>query len=102
MDTAIHYHGLTGLGYRELSHMVKDKKYGPKGTAAILSEGLRRKDVKPSDFRIRPLFEALVPSGWEYLQQWHTGGFSTSTAELLEAGAVKSGQFSQITGQIIY
>ena len=96
------YRGLVGTSYRELSHMVKDKTYGAEGTARVLTEALKRKDIKPDQFRLRPLFEALVPNGWEFMQEWHTGGFSTGTAELLESGAVKSSQFSSITGQIIY
>jgi hypothetical protein len=83
--------------------MVKDPDYGPKGTARVLMEGLKRGDIKPSEFRIRPLFEALVPDGREILQDYGSGeGFSTSMADLLEAGVVKSSQFSQITGQLVY
>lgn len=99
---AITYRGLAGTSYRELSHMVRDKKYGPEGTAAILIEGLRRRDIKPGEFSVKALFESMVPDGWEFLQEWHTGGFSTRTAALLEAGAVKASQFSNITGQIVY
>lgn len=94
--------GLVGTSYRELSHMVKDRKYGPKGTAQVLIEGLRRKDLKPEDIRIRPLFEAIIPGGREMMEQYHTGGFSSELGELLEAGTVKSSQFSNITGQIVY
>lgn len=97
------YRGLVGTSYRELSHMVNDPRYGPKGTAAQLIEGLRRKDIRPNEFAIRPLFEALVPAGREILQDWSTGGgFAESTRTLLEADTVKSSQFSQITGQMVY
>lgn len=99
---AVTYRGLVGTSYRELSHMVKDPKYGPDGTARVLTEALARKDLKPEEVRIRPLFEAMVPDGWEFLQQWGTGGFSSQLAELLEAGTVKASQFSNITGQIVY
>ncbi|HYE19428.1 MAG TPA: hypothetical protein VEA69_13340 [Tepidisphaeraceae bacterium] len=96
------YTGLVGTSYRELSHMVSDKKLGREGTARVLTEALRRKDIKPADFRLRPLFEALVPQGKEFLLQYATGGFSENTARLLESGEVKSSQFSNITGQIVY
>ena len=96
------YRGLVGTGYRELSHMVKDKAYGPAGTASVLMEALKRKDIKPREFNVRPLFEALVPNGWDLMQQYATGGFSSTVANLLESGVVRSSQFSQITGQIVY
>lgn len=96
------YRGLVATNYRELSHMVKDPKYGVAGTAFVLTEALKRKELKPEEVRIRHLFEALVPSGTEVLQEFATGGFSTGTSDLLEAGVVRSSQFSNITGQLVY
>lgn len=91
------------LTYRELSRMVADKSRGERGTAQLLVEGLKRGDIKPRDFRLRHLFEALVPGGREIILDGTTGsGFSEETRELLEAGAVTSSQFSRITGQIVY
>lgn len=96
------YQGLVGTSYRELSRMVADPAYGHAGTARVLTEALKRKDVDPREFHIRPLFEALVPKGREFLSDWNSGGLSSGAAHLLEAGAVKSSQFSNITGQIVY
>lgn len=63
---------------------------------------LDSRQVMSHHFRVRPLFEALVPDGREMLQEWSTGGFSSATRRLLEAGAVVSSSFSNITGQIVY
>lgn len=96
------YPGLTGLDYRELSRMVADRKIGVDGAAARLREALNRKDADPRDFRIRPLFEVFCPQGKEFLQDFATGGLSTGHARLMESGAVKSSQFANITGQIVF
>ena len=97
------YRGLVGTSYRELAHMVADRSYGAEGTAKVLIEGLKRKDIRPDDFSVRSLFEALVPNGREIIQDGMTGGgFSTSANDLLEAGVVTSSGFSRITGQIVY
>lgn len=96
------YRGLVGTGYRELSHMIADPVYGTVGTSRVLLEALQQGDAAPSDFSIRPLFEVFVPGGREYLQEYHSGGLSTRTANLLESGVVKSSQFANITGQIVY
>jgi len=96
------YQGFVSLNYRELSRLANDRRYGREKLTADLTESLEKGDIKPDDFRIRPLFEALVPDGREMLQEWATGGFASQTARLLEAGAVVSSQFSNITGQIVY
>lgn len=94
--------GFVSLDYRNLSKLAKDSRYGPKMLAAHLTEGLREKKIRPDDFHIRALFEAIVPEGREMLMEYGTGGFGSETRELLEAGAVVSSQFSNITGQIVY
>lgn len=98
------YNGPMSLTKRELSAMVADKKYGPAGTAATLIEGLKRNHIKPEDFRIRHLFESLVPGGSEIILDGTTGDgqFSSETKQLLESGAVTASQFAKITGQIVY
>lgn len=71
--------------------------------------------VKPSDFSIREAFENFVlddhgePCGRNLINDW---GFATTKSEmrsdsanlhkLQEAGAVMTGAFSNITGQIVY
>ena len=60
--------------------------------------------LRPKDFSIRELFEALVPNGREIVDSWnprHGGGGESLT--LLEAsGAVESAAFKNISGQIVY
>jgi len=74
---------------------------GERKTIAHLREALEQKHLKPSDFSIRRLAEALVPDGREWVDRLSpnkSGGF----ASLQEAGAVQSATFSNITGQIVY
>ncbi len=77
---------------------------GGEAVEETIAGWLDSKQALAHHFRIRPLFEALVPDGRELLQEWSTGGggFSPSTRRVLEAGAVVSSSFSNITGQIIY
>jgi hypothetical protein len=66
-------------------------------------EALRRKQVVADEFSIRALFEQFVPGGREMVDSWsprHGGGQSTLLLE--EAGAVTSGAFSRISGQLMY
>jgi hypothetical protein len=63
--------------------------------------GFETKEIKPHEFRLRPLFEQFVENGRELVDSWnpqHGGGVN-----LLEAGsAVDTSAFSNITGQIVY
>lgn len=87
--------------YRGLRRLLESQGEG--ACERMIGGWLRDRQVRPEDFRLRPLFEALVPDGGEMLQEWGTGGFSSSTARhLLEAGPVKASEFSRITGQIVY
>lgn len=76
--------------------------HGPEAVEDTVRGWLDSRQAQAHHFRVRPLFEALVPEGREMLQEWSTGGFSSSTRRLLEAGAVVSSSFSNITGQIVY
>lgn len=72
-----------------------------------IREGLQEGHLKPEEFKIRPLFEAVVPGGYEIVQSWAPGstGINLNQADnlaLLESGAVLSSAFSNITGQIVY
>ena len=70
-----------------------------------LTEALEAKELKPTDFSIRELFEAFVENGSSIVGSWQSnrGGYGT---ELLEAGpggsAVGYSDFSNITGQIFF
>lgn len=85
---------------RELKRMIEDK--GEKFVHAHLSEALQSKQLRPEDFSIQDLWCALVPDGREIMETWNprkSGGFEY----LQEAGdAIKTSDFSNITGPIIY
>lgn len=65
-----------------------------------ISESLDNKEVKPSDFSIRGLFEDLVEDGRELLSDWHRNTDPTQRTSFMEAG-VSSTSFSNITGQLL-
>lgn len=69
-------------------------------TVCHLQESLDKGLLRPADFHIRPLFEALVPDGREwidtYCRKGNDGGF------LMEAGAVDTAAFRNISGQVVY
>jgi hypothetical protein len=78
----------------------------PKETVTELVELLNTGDLKPHDFSIRDLFESCIENGRELLQALSYrkgGGMTLKELSVLEAtGAVSSGDFANITGQIIY
>lgn len=88
--------------YRALRRLQESQ--GQEAVEATVQGWLDSRQALAHHFRIRPLFEALVPDGRELLMEWSTGGgsFSSATRRLLEAGAVVSSSFSNITGQIVY
>jgi hypothetical protein len=87
------------LKYRELK-----RRYdldGAEQTVSHLSEALREGHLKPEDFSVRDLAEALVPDGREWvrlLDPRSAGG--VSVVESTEAVDVTA--FLNITGQVIY
>jgi hypothetical protein len=96
---------------RRYQAAIKDRT--PGRFHAEIKEALATGQLKPSDFRLRPLFESIVEGGSEIVQSWNPGqggqgGISLQEADantpvnLLEAGATVSSSFSNITGQIIY
>lgn len=102
-------YALLGQQYRAA---LKDRT--PKRFLNDISDALSNKQLQPSDFSIRRLFETLVENGHEMVQSWAPGssrdGSAVSLCEadlhtphhLLEAGATVSSAFSHITGQIVY
>lgn len=87
------------LNYRELK-----RRYdldGAEQTVSHLSEALRDKHLRPEDFSIRDLAEALVPDGGEWVRMLdpRTAG---SVSVLESGGAVDVTAFLNITGQVIY
>ncbi len=87
------------LQYRELK-----RRYdldGAEQTVSHLSEALSEGHLKPEDFSIRDLAEALVPDGREWVRMLDprsAGGVSVVES----GGAVDVTAFLNITGQVIY
>lgn len=87
------------LQYRELK-----RRYdldGAEQTVSHLSESLCEGHLKPEDFSIRDLAEALVPDGREWVRMLDPR--SAGSVSVLEStGAVDVTAFLNITGQVIY
>jgi hypothetical protein len=87
------------LKYRELK-----RRYdldGAEQTVSHLSEALREGHLKPEDFSIRDLAEALVPDGREWVRMLDPR--SAGAVSVLESGqGVDVTAFLNITGQVIY
>jgi hypothetical protein len=87
------------LKYRELK-----RRYdldGADQTVSHLSEALREKHLKPEDFSIRDLAEALVPDGREWVRMLDPR--SAGSVSVMEAGdGVDVAAFLNITAQVIY
>lgn len=85
-----------GLNYREIKRRFD---CDPGRAQTELVECIRSGEIKPDEFRLRPLFEATVPDGRELVEMFQPGGgFS-----LMEAGqAVDTARFANITGQVVY
>lgn len=87
------------LKYRELKRRYELD--GAEQTATHLSEALREGHLKPDDFSVRDLAEALVPDGREWVRMLDPR--SAGSVNVLEAGgAVDVTAFLNITGQVIY
>jgi hypothetical protein len=69
-----------------------------------LATAFEKKEIKPSDFSIREVFEQFLPDGRELVNSWNprSGGSGVSLATILENDAVKTAAFSNISGQIVY
>lgn len=68
-------------------------------------EALRTRQVRLEEFSIRQLFEQFIPDGRELVDSWsprHGGDGARHLPLLEEAGAVTTGAFSRISGQLIY
>ena len=87
------------IKYRELKRRYDLE--GPHRTVDHLCEALREKQLRPEDFSLRDLAEALAPVGREWLRSLDPR--SSSGVNLLEAGdAVDVTAFLNVTGQIVY
>ena len=90
---------MKAIKYRELRRRYQLD--GPQQTVKHLSEALGEGHLKPDDFSLRDLAEALVPDGHEWvraLDPRSSGGVS-----VLEAGeGVDVTAFLNVAGQVIY
>ncbi|HEY4309855.1 MAG TPA: hypothetical protein VGN12_10425 [Pirellulales bacterium] len=87
------------IQYRELKRQYELD--GPHRTVEGLREALRGRHVKPEDFSLRDLAEALVPDGREWVRALDPR--SAGGSRILEAGdGVDVTAFLNITGQVIY
>lgn len=103
------------MNYQELGRQYRAalKEKAPNRFINDITDALKAKQLRPNDFSIRRLFESLVDDGMQIVESWNPrnggqGGVSLaevdahSPAHLLEAGAVMSTAFGNITGQIVY
>ncbi len=87
------------IKYRELKRRYDLE--GSEKTVSHLSEAIREGHLKPEDFSVRDLAEALVPDGREWVRMLDPR--SSTGMSLLEAGdGVDVTAFLNITGQVIY
>jgi hypothetical protein len=87
------------LKYRELKRRYELD--GAEQTVNHLSEALREGHLKPDDFSIRDLAEALVPDGGAWVRMLDPR--SAGSVSVMEAGdGVDVTAFLNITGQVIY
>ncbi len=87
------------LKYRELKRRYELD--GAEQTVEHLSEALRDGHLKPEDFSIRDLAEAVVPGGSEWVRMLDPR--SSGSVSVLEAGdGVDVTALLNITGQVVY
>lgn len=84
-------------GYQRLA---RELKTDAKRAISELTEALKAGELKPSEFSIRKLAEHTVPDGREWVDTMDPS-FGTSSYQEA-AGAVSTGDFSNITGQIAF
>lgn len=86
------------LNYRELK-----RRYDLDGrdkTVRHLSEALETGDLKPEDFSIRELAEALIPDGASWVRSLDPRAGTVNLAEASDG--VDASAFQQVTGQLIH
>ncbi len=84
-------------GYQRLA---RELKTDAKRAISELTEALKAGELKPNEFSIRKLAEYTVPDGREWVDTMDPS-FGTSSYQEA-AGAVSTGDFSNITGQIAF
>lgn len=89
---------MRALNYRELRRRYELD--GPTRTAKHLTEALEQRDLRPEDFSLRDLAEALIPDGREWVRTLDPR--SGEGTPLLEGGeGIDATAFQNVTGQIV-
>ena len=84
------------MNYRELHRLYELD--GPSATVEHVGAALQSGELKPADFSLRELAEAVVPDGREWVRSLDPrGGY-----EVTEADGVDLTAFANISGQIVY
>lgn len=86
------------LQYKELKRRYQ--RDGAERTVRHLSEALGERHLRPDDFSIRDLAEALVPDGGEWVRMLDPRSGGTSLVEA--ADGVDISAFQNVAGQVIY
>jgi hypothetical protein len=87
------------IKYRELKRRYELD--GAQKTVEHLGQSLREKHLRPEDFSIRDLAEALIPDGHQWVRQLDPR--STAGVNVMETGdGVDVSAFLNVTGQVIY
>jgi hypothetical protein len=87
------------IKYRELKRRYELD--GPRRTIAHLSEALRESHLRPEDFSLRDLAEALVPQGHHWVRAMDPR--TSDGVSVFEAGdGVDATAFLNVSGQVIY
>lgn len=87
------------LNYRELKRRYELD--GPQKTVHHLSEALSEKALRPEDFSIRELAEALIPGGSDWVRSLDPR--APGSASLLESGdGVDATAFRQVTAEVVH
>jgi len=85
------------MNYRELKRLLEVS--GPRRTVAHLSEALRDRQLRPEDFSLRALAEALIPDGSSWLLNLDPR--RKSSVNLLESEAVDATAFSNVASVVL-
>lgn len=88
------------VNYRELKRLYETM--GPQQACRHLRDALSERHLRPEDFSLRDLAEAMIPDGREFLRLLDPRAKSGGVDLLEAADAVDTATFSNITGQIIY
>ncbi|MBE6428018.1 MAG: hypothetical protein E7028_05445 [Planctomycetaceae bacterium] len=86
---------MKSINYRELKRRVELD--GLKKTTEHLSEAIDTRQIRPEEFSLRDLAEALIPDGLKWVRSLDPCGENA----LLEGEGVESSAFLNITGRII-